>query len=231
MQKRILGVVLFWIMMIVHPGQAAFEGFRVGGILGMQLLAGRHWYTGTPSPRTDMVQRLSSLSGLYGVHAGYLAELGNSKVVVGGEVYAFIPQATPKINLALFNNGANSPVEGTVTVNHNRSIGFVATVGMMFNPKILGYLSAGIELAKFRFTYAFNSLVSPPLPSQQILNHTFKAINIALGGSYKFGPHFLVGLEISSPFFKRFKANMTAPRAYHYKPVERRMMIKLTYLF
>jgi len=174
-----------------------------------------------------MVQRLSALSGLYGAHAGYLFELSGSKIVVGGEVYAFLPQANPKINLALL----HSSTEGSVAVNHTRSIGLALTVGMMLNPKILAYLSGGMELAKFKFTYLFNSIVSPPLPTQQILNHTFKAINIALGGTYKMSPHLLVGLEISSPFFKRFKARMATPRAYHYKPVERRMMVKLTYLF
>lgn len=230
MKKRILGLMLLGIMMIAHPSQAAFGGFRVGGILGIQLLQGRHWYTNSYSTgSTDMVHRLSALSSLYGAHAGYLFELGSSKIVIGGEVYAFIPQANPTLNLQLI----NGPIEGSVSINHKRSIGFVATAGMMLNPKVLAYVSAGVELAKFQFTYQFQPTagVVLPTPSQQILNHSFNAINVALGGAYKIGPHFLVGLEISSPFFKRFKPKIISQRAYSYKPVERRLMMKLTYLF
>lgn len=233
MKKRILGLIL-GVLIAAQPSYATFGGFRIGGMLGVQLLAGRHWYTTNipNTPATDMVHRLSALSALYGAHAGYLLELGSSKIVVGGEVYGFIPQANPKLDLALMNGTVSGPTEGSVTINHNRSIGFVLTAGMMINPKILAYLSAGMELAKFKFTYAFNATAPAPLTSQQqVFNHTFKAINIALGGAYKISPQLLAGLELSSPFFKRFKAPTTPARAYSYKPVERRLMIKLTYLF
>jgi len=236
MKKRISSLLLLWIMVIVHPSYATFDGFRIGGMLGVQLLQGRHWYT-PHNPYVDgtnMVRRLSVLSALYGAHAGYLLELGSSKIVVGGEVYAFIPQATPKLDLALMNGSVSGTKEASVTINHNRSIGFALTAGMMMNPKVLAYLSAGMELARFRFTYEFNSAALPPLTSQkQVFNHTFKAINIALGGTYKISPHLLAGLELSSPFFKRFKPSMIPgqQRAYTYKPVERRLIIKLTYLF
>lgn len=233
MKKRILGLAL-GIMMAAHPGHATFGGFRIGGTLGVQFLAGRHWYT-THDPHIvgmDMVHRLSSLSALYGAHAGYLLELGSSKIVVGGEVYAFLPQANPKVDLALMNGAVSGTIEGSVNVNHNRSIGVAVTAGMMINPKILAYFSAGMELAKFKLTYAFNSAAPAPLTSQQqVFNHTFKAINIALGGAYKISPQFLVGLELSSPFFKRFRPPTSRARGYSYKPVERRLMIKLTYLF
>lgn len=230
MKKKSIGAILFWAITLAHPGQAAFGGFHVGGILGVQLLQGRHWYTSHPSsPETDMVHRLSSISALYGAHAGYLLELSGSKIVVGGEVYAFLPQAKPKINLAL----VNGPQEGNVTINHTRSIGIALTAGMMLNPKVLVYLSGGLEQARFKFTYSFNPIPGafPQLPPEQVLNHTFRAINVAIGGTYKISPHLLASLELSSPFFKRFKARIAEPRAYHYKPVERRLALKLTFLF
>jgi opacity protein-like surface antigen len=224
MKIRIISFMLIWTIATILPSHATFGGFRVGGMFGVQLLQGRHWYTGQPSPDTDMVKRLGALSSLYGIHGGYLFELGSSKIVVGGEVYAISLQANPTINLALLNRSQ----EGTVSINHTRSLGIALTVGMMLNPKILAYLNAGMENAKFQFKYSFSSVVTP---AQQIYNHTFKAINVAVGGAYKFGSHFLVGLELASPFFKRFKIHMNGSRAYHYKPAERRAMLKLTYLF
>ena len=229
MKKRISGLMFLWIIMVVHPGQAAFGGFQIGGNFGVMVLQGRHFYTGQPYPAGDMVKRLNPIGVISGGHAGYLVELGASKIVVGGEAYILIPSVNPKIDLALL----NQPLEGTVNIQHNRSIGLALTAGMMFNPKLMVYLNAGMELAKFQFTYEFQPKinVSPPLPAKQTLNHTFKAINISLGASYKVGPHFLAGLELSSPFFKRFKARMDPPRAFHYKPAERRLMVKLSYLF
>jgi opacity protein-like surface antigen len=231
MKKRILGLMLLGIMMSAHPSQAAFGGFRIGGNFGVMVLQGRHWYTANPSvPATDMVRRLNPIGAIYGGHAGYLFELGSSKIVVGGEAYLLMPTVNPKIDLAL----VGGPVEGNVSIQHKQSMGAALTVGMMFNPKILVYVNAGMELAKFQFTYQFQQPIAgvvPNLPAKQVLRHTFKPINVGLGAAYKVGPHFLAGLEISSPFFKRFKAQMTGPRAYHYKPVERRVTVKLSYLF
>jgi len=212
-------------IMTAHPSQAAFGGLRVGGMAGIGLLQGRHFYTATPSPQTDMIKRLSVISSMMGVHAGYLFELSESKLVVGGEVYFLIPGINPTIDLHLL----NAPIDGSVTIKHSRSVGFAATVGMMMNPKILVYLNVGIENARFQFTYLFNNL--RPLPSKQAISHSFKAFTPTLGAAYKMTPHFLVGFELSSPFFKRFKIRATPPRGFHYKPVERRLILKLSYLF
>lgn len=235
MKRKIIGIVLLGLMIIAHPSKAAFGGFRLGGMIGAQLLQGRHWYDGrdNASVTNDQVFRISSVSSLYGMYAGYLVELGASKIVLGGEAYVFVPQANPTVTLQLL----NGPVEGRVQILHTRSVGFVATAGMMFNPKVMVYVNGGVEMARFRFTYSFPSPVQnldgtfSSLPPNQTLNHVFKSIVVGLGGTYKVAPHLLVGAELSSPFFKRFKARSSAPRAYNYKPVERRLMLKLAYLF
>lgn len=220
--------------MLAHPANAAFGGFRIGGILGVQHLAGRHWYDGnsTPTNNVDNVHRLSALSGMYGASAGYLFEIMPAKFVIGGEVYAIIPQANPSVTL----QPVNGVIEGTVKIQHTRSIGFGLIVGMMINPKFMAYVNAGLENAMFQFTYGFPKPVVTPtganftLPNQTI-RHMYKGIVAAIGGSYKIGPHFLIGLEIASPFYKRFKIRTEPPRAYQYKPVERRVVLKFTYLF
>jgi opacity protein-like surface antigen len=229
MKQKIICVVILGLMMIVQPTQAAFGGLRIGGIFGVQLLQGRHWYDGndTPAINNDQVFRVSSLSSLYGAHVGYLVELGASKMVVGGEAYVFIPQAALSVKLQLLNTAP----EGNVQILHTRSIGFVLTAGMMFNPKVLVYGNAGVEMARFQFDYTFNPPINTQLPPKQTLTHIFKTLVVGVGATYKIAPHLLVGLELSSPFFKRFKARDIAPRAYNYKPVERRLMFKLSYLF
>ncbi len=228
MKKIITGLVLFGMIMIVQPSHAAFGGLRVGGIVGVGLLQGRHFYAGTPSPDIDMIKRLSVISSIMGANAGYLFELSESKLVVGGEVYLLIPGINPKIDLHLL----NGPPEGTATIKHSRSVGFAATVGMMMNPKVLVYVNVGIENARFQFTYL---LEQPPaganMPPKQVFNRTFKGLTPALGCTYKMSSHILIGAELSSPLFKRFKMRQTLPRTFHYKPVERRLVFKLSYLF
>ena len=73
MKQKIIGLVLFGVFMMTQPIQAAFGGFRVGGTFGVQLLQGRHWYTGqTPiAAEYDQVRRLSNTSTMYGGHGGY----------------------------------------------------------------------------------------------------------------------------------------------------------------
>jgi opacity protein-like surface antigen len=230
MKLRIIGLILFGLLIGAQPTEAAFGGFRVSGIFGLQYLKGRHWYAGGPgSPSNDAVARLGVISSLFGASAGYLFELGPSKIVLGAEIYGFLPQANPNLSLKLLNG---SP-EGSVSVKHNRSVGYVLTAGMMFNPKVMAYLSAGLESARYEFTYNFLASpgISPPLLPKQKLNHIFKAIMVGVGATYKVAPHLLVGLEASAPFFKRFKARSNPPRAFHYKPVEWRLALKLSYLF
>ena len=227
MKKTIMGLALLGTVMVVQPSQAAFGGFRLGGMAGIGLLQGKHFYTGRPYPDADMKKRLSVIGSMLGAHAGYLFELPNSKLVIGAEVYLLIPGVNPTIDLALLNN----PQDGSVTIKHSRSIGFAATVGMMLNPKVMAYLNVGIESARFQFTYLFNKQRLPTLPEKQVFNHSFNGLTPALGATYKMSPHFLVGIELSSPFFKRFKISASGPRGYNYKPVERRLVLKISYLF
>ena len=225
MKKRILSSVILWTLLAVQPTQAAFEGFRIGAIVGMQYLRGRHWYTPSPSSETfDQVKRLGALGGLFGVHAGYLAEIAG-KFVVGGEVSLIIPGSKPKIDLKL----QNRPLEGDVTITHNRSIFYMLTVGMMFNPKIMAYLNAGVEMARFQFNYSFPNVAG--LPKAPTYGRLFKAPSLGVGATYKFSPHFLVGAELSTSLYKRFKIRSEPPRIYQYKPAEYRLALKLTYLF
>lgn len=231
MRKIIAGLVLLGMTIFTHPSQAAFGGLRVSGIAGVGILQGRHFYTGTPIPDRDMIKRLASIGSIMGASAGYLFELSESKLVIGGEAYLLIPGINPKIDLYLL----NGPIEGTVAIKHGRSIGFAATVGMMMNPKIMVYLNVGIENARFQFTYL---LQQPPIPPsnpailpKQVISRSFKAFTPALGATYKMTPHILVGAELSSPLFKRFKISASGPRGYNYKPVERRLVLKISYLF
>lgn len=229
MKKRIIGLVIMGLVLLGQPSQAAFGGFRVGGALGVQLLQGKHFYTGPTTPISDMKKRLSSLSYMMGFHGGYLFELGSSKFVVGLEAYFLMPGANPSFDLNLV--GVGGTKEGSVSIKHKRSMGIAATIGMMLNPKIMGYLNLGLESALFELKYQFKFTGQGNIPAQQTFNPKLNAFTPGLGVVYKISPHFLIGLELSSPFFKRFKARMDPPRAYHYKPVERRLLFKVSYLF
>lgn len=228
MKKRIIGLALLGMIMIVPPSQATFGGFRIGANFGMMLLQGRHFYTGTPQPDADRIKRLSTFGPMFGVHTGYLLELSSSKMVVGIEAYYFQAGASPKIELGLF----QGTQEGEVTIQHNRSIGAAAVVGMMLNPKIMAYLNVGLEIAQFQLIYQFNSAAPAPLTlTKQTFKHKFNGLVPGLGVAYKISSSFLIGAELSVPFFKRFKARANPPRSFQYRPIEKRLMLKLTYVF
>lgn len=223
MKKIVSGLVLLGMSSMVTPTQATFGGFRVSGSAGVALLKGRHFYSGQPYPTADMTKRLNVISGLLGVQAGYLFEIPSSRFVVGAEVYYLMPMVERKIDLTL----VGQPTDGNVTIKHNKSIGFALTVGMMFNPKILAYANIGMENARFQFKYDLNV---PNIPKNQV-SHTFKALVPTVGAAYKISSHFLIGAEVSFPFFKRFKGGTPGPKGYNYKPVEPRATLKVTYVF
>lgn len=224
MKRRISGLMFLLTIILAQPTQAAFGGVRLGGMFGVQLLQGKHYYTGPNSPADDMMKRLSVMGSLFGAHVGYLAELGPSKIVVGGEFYFLSPGAKATIDLGLL----KGLQEGGVSINHTQSMGVVLQAGMMFNPKVLVYALAGLEQAKFQFEYSFTLAGLPP---KQVLKKTFNTFTVGVGAGYKITPHFIVGLELSNPFFRRFKIRASPPRGFNYKPAERRALLKLSYLF
>lgn len=227
MKRKIAGLALV-AMMAAQPTHATFGGFRVGLGLGLQMLQGRHTYTGPGSPLSDQHIRLSAFSYALGAHGGYLFELTSEKLVFGLEAYLLMPGAKPSKSLQLVNSA--NKIDGQVNIQHKNSIGVAATVGMMLNPKVLVYVNLGIEMAKFELKYS-NSAVAA-FPTHKV-SRSFTGFTPSLGGDYKFSPHLLIGAQVSAPFLKAFTNTATPPgpgRTYKYKPVERRLLIRFTYL-
>ena len=250
MNRKITGLALFGMIMMAQPGYAAFGGFRVGLDLGLQMLQGRHTYTGPGSPLSDQRVRLSANSYTLGARAGYLFEIPSEKLVLGLEAYFLLPGAKPTYPVELvpptetddFGVTTHSR-SGQVHIKHTNSIGVAGTIGMMLNPKVMVYLNLGLEMAKFTLRYnithvkttigLFDSVTTTT--NQQNVSHTFAGFTPGIGADYKVSPHFLIGALISNPFWKSFKVTSTAPRPrkgynYKFKPVERRFFIRFTYL-
>lgn len=225
MNRKITGLALFGMIMVAQPSYAAFGGFRVGLDLGLQMLQGRHTYTGSGSPLSDQHTRISAFSYAIGAHGGYLFELTSEKLVLGLEAYFLMLGAKPSKSLQLVGR-ANV---GQVNIQHKSSMGITGTVGMMLNPKVMVYLNLGVEMAKFELNYS-NRAITPPT---QKVSHNFTGFTPGLGFDYKVAPHFLVGALVSFPFWKPFKSTTIPPlpdRSYKFKPVERRLLLRFTYL-
>jgi opacity protein-like surface antigen len=227
MNRKVTGLALL-AMIAAQPAHATFDGFRVGLGLGLQMLQGRHTYTGPGSPLSDQHIRLSAFSYALGLHGGYLFELTSEKLVLGLEAYLLMPGAKPSKSLQLVTSA--NKVDGQVNIQHKNSIGIAGTVGMMLNPKVMVYLNLGIEMAKFELKYSNAEVTAFPTHKT---SHSFTGFTPGLGFDYKFSPHFLIGAQLSSPFWKAFTNTGTPPgpgRTYKFKPVERRLMVRFTYL-
>jgi opacity protein-like surface antigen len=227
MKRKITALALL-AMMGTQPTHATFGGFRVGLGLGLQMLQGRHTYTGPKSPASDQHIRLGAFSYLLGAHGGYLFELTSEKLVLGLEAYLLMPGAKPSKSLQLVNSA--NKIDGQVNIQHKNSIGVAGTIGMMLNPKVMVYLNLGIEMAKFELKYSNSAVTASPT---QKVGHSFTGFTPALGFDYKFSPHFLIGAQLSSPFWKAFTNTSTPPgpdHTYKFRPVERRLLIRFTYL-
>lgn len=233
MKKIIFGFSLLAMSIAIQPIQAAFQGFRLGGDLGIQVFQGRTTIS-QGNALTDGRHRINTFSYTLGAHGGYLFELTSSKIVLGGELNFAVYGANPTIQLVIAYPGA-TPI-AQVAIQHTTSIGGALTVGMLMNPKIMVYLNAGFETAKFKMkltpvpAYA-NTFGVPQGGTFRNLFNTFSGLTLGLGGDYKMSNHFLVGFLLSHPFWRRYQLRPPVNPAFDYRPVEYRLALRLTYRF
>ena len=225
----------FWLMIFslisasIGCASASFTGFYAGGSLGAAMLQGTHQYTnGTSAPAGK--QKVNALGYLVAANLGYIRQMGDSKLVLGGEAFGGMVSPSAKKDLQM----PNGSIEGTVNIRHKMFMGAAVIVGAVMNPKVMVYGKLAYEMNKFELQY--KSLTYGTVTSEKFTK-SVRGIVPSLGALYKVSNSLLVGGEYSYSLIGKLDPRKDktvingAQRGYSYSPVEHRIVAKVAYLF
>jgi hypothetical protein len=218
----------FWLVMAslmgasITAASANFTGFYAGGTVGAAMLQGTHEYSnGTSSPAGK--QKVNAIGYLAGGNLGYIKQMGDSKLVLGGEAYAAMAGPNAKKDLQI----PNGPIEGKANISHKMILGAGIIIGAVMNPK-------AYEMNKFELKYT--NLTYGTVPSEKFTK-SIRGIVPSLGALCKVSNSLLVGAEYSYALMGKLEPRKDttvingAQRGYSYTPTEHRVVAKIVYLF
>lgn len=197
-----------------------YGGIFVGAGLGIGMMRNDTKYV--DAAQGEGKSTVSKLGAYYQLHAGYLHEVGTSKTLVGGDIYVNGSSAK-KLNNVGVDGGA---IAGTIEQKRSTGVGIAAIAGKLINPKVMIYGRVGYELSKYDmklnliesapqdFTKSYNGVV-PGVGLNYKIAH-----NMMIGGGYDY-----TGLFSNKTVYQKGDINVQV------KPVEHRMMVKLTFVF
>ncbi len=212
----------------ISAATAGFNGFYVGGHLGLGLLQGTHTYTNGGS--TAGTQKVKAIGYLAGINAGYLKLMSGSNMVVGGEVYYTLAGPKSSQNLQI----PGGLVEGKANISHKSAMGGALIAGALLNPKVLMYAKLGYELDKFNLKYT--GLTFQAQTTESYTKST-RAFVPGAGALYKISESLLVGGEYGYAKMGKLKPRSDqvaingAQRGYTFTPTEHRLTAKVVYVF
>lgn len=230
MKKTRLLLTMFSLMGAgIISASAEFTGLYAGGNVGIALLGGTHQYSNGTSALAGK-QKVNTLGYLAGANFGYLRQMGDSKLVLGGEIFGDLAGPNAKKDLQI----ADGPIEGKVNVSHKMILGGGIILGGVMNPKVLVYTKLAYEMNKFELKYT--NLTYGSVPTEK---HTksVRGIVPSAGVLYKVTNSLLVGGEYSYALMAKLEPRKDstvingAQRGYNYTPTEHRVTVKFVYLF
>jgi hypothetical protein len=224
-----------WLTMVSLMGaslsaaSANFTGFYAGGSIGAAMLQGTHQYSnGTSAPAGK--QKVSGLGYLAGGNLGYIRQMGDSKLVLGGEAFATMAGPNAKKDLQI----PDGSIEGKVNISQKMFFGAAIIVGAVMNPKVMMYTKLAYEMDKFELKYT--NLTYGTVPAEKFTK-SVRGIVPSLGGLCKVSNSLLVGAEYSYALIGKLEPRKDstvingAKRGYSYTPTEHRVVAKVVYLF
>lgn len=230
MKKTTFLLTMFSLMgASINTASAEFTGLYAGGNVGVAMLQGTHQYNnGTSSPAGK--QKVNALGYLAGANFGYLKQMGNSKLVVGGEVFGDLAGPSAKKDLQI----PDGSIEGKVNIRHKMILGAGLILGGVMNPKVLVYTKVAYEMDKFELKYT--NLTYGTVPTEKFTK-SVRGIVPSAGVLYKVTNSLLVGGEYSYALMAKLEPRKDATvingaqRGYNYTPTEQRLTVKFAYLF
>lgn len=197
-----------------------YGGFFIGGGLGAAALRNEAKYTDTTQGKGKLTA--NKLGAYYQVHAGYLHEVGTSKTMIGGDI--FLNSSSAK---KIYNIGVNNqPAVGTLEQKRSTGYGIAAIAGKLVNPKVMVYGRLGYEMSRYEMKLA---LVGQ---APQSSTKSYSGVVPGVGMNYKVTPNVLVGLGYDYAGFFAEKVIYSAGTVnLRVKPVEHRVMLKVSFVF
>lgn len=222
MIRKALFTAALGALSFITPAEATFSGFYGGGRVYGVLWRDTHKFNaaGTEGNITLNIYSLKE----YGVFAGYMMEVSDSKVMIGLEGYSDRGKTNSKVKSL---GPVGGPIFGNVSFNHIRRIGIAAVVGKMISPKVMVYVKAARETGTYVAKYTL--LAFPPSASQSITTK-FKGTIPGIGGNYLVTKNLMVGVEYSFVgFYNQSLIRNDAFAAFTYKPVEHRLSFRVAF--
>lgn len=230
MKKTRLLLTMFSLMGAgITNASADFTGLYVGGNVGVAMLQGTHQYSnGTSAPAGK--QKVNALGYLAGANFGYIKQMGDSKLVMGGEIFGDMAGPSAKKDLQI----PDGSIEGKVNFKHKMILGGGIILGGVMNPKVLVYTKLAYEMNKFELKYT--NLTYGTVPMEKYTK-SIRGIVPSAGVLYKLTNSLLVGGEYSYALMAKLEPRKDktvingAQRGYSYTPTEHRLTVKFAYLF
>jgi hypothetical protein len=206
-----------------HAFGGAYAGADLGG--GYASIRHRSQNGGTTGKSTK-----KAFGGVYGVHAGYLYEIGSSRTIIGGEIYANSSSMNPKFSFG----SSGQPAQGTVKIKRTVAIGGALLIGKMFNLKTMIYGRIAYEVARFHPVYKFNAASTNSQFAGKSIKKNVSATTpvLGVGLAYKFMRTIIVGAEYQlAAFYGNKKVIKDTTFSTQIHPVEHRLLLRVSFAF
>ncbi|WP_032112668.1 outer membrane protein [Candidatus Paracaedibacter symbiosus] len=215
---RVLGAL---VLTTTAALSSPYGGVFVGAGLGVGALRSETKYV----DNTTLASGKSTATkfGLYYQgHLGYLHEVGDSKTMIGGDVYVNGSSANKVENI-----GANGQlVAGTLQQKRSVGYGVALIAGKLVNPKVMIYARLGYEMSRYKMNLKLAG------QQQKTFNKDYASVVPGVGLNYKVAHNVLVGVGYDYAGFASKKTVYTdAAQNIQVNPAEHRVMAKVSFVF
>lgn len=213
---QIIGALVF----TTTAAMSDFGGVFIGAGLGVGMMRNDTKYVDTTQGEGKTTA--SKVGGYYQFHAGYLHEVGTSKTMVGGDIYISGSSAKKLDNIGV--DGGD--IAGTIDQKRSTGFGLAVIAGKLINPKVMVYGRMGYETS--RYEMKLNLTGSTP----QSFTKSYAGMVPGVGLNYKVASNMLVGLGYDyAGLFSNKTVYDDGNVNVQVKPVEHRVMVKLSFVF
>lgn len=196
-----------------------YGGVFVGGGLGAAIMRAEGKYV--DATQGEGKTTFNKFGAAYQIHAGYLTEIGNSKTMVGGEL--FLNGSSAKKDGKLGVDG--QAVVGTMNLKRSFGYGLALIVGKLVNPKVMVFARAAYEMDRYTID------LKPNVGQSQSVKKTYAGFVPGVGVDYKVSPNVIVGLGYD---YAGLFGNKTVAEQGNVKvqvnPTEHRLMAKVSFV-